>query len=68
MTLYSDPRLNMLLITLRVRFIKRADLVLMQAKYYVPKIARLYRNDPRKVKCLPNPVELVPNEGFDNQV
>jgi glycosyltransferase involved in cell wall biosynthesis len=44
------------------RAYKRADLILTQAKYYIPKIARLYCVDPRTVKYLPNPVEYIPDE------
>jgi len=41
---------------------RRADLVMTQAKYYIPKIARLYRVDPGKVVYMPNPVERIPDE------
>ncbi|MCX8205266.1 MAG: glycosyltransferase family 4 protein [Candidatus Nezhaarchaeota archaeon] len=40
----------------------RADVILTQARYYIPKIARLYRADLRKVVYLPNPVEYIPSE------
>jgi len=44
------------------RAYRRADLILTQAKYYVPKIARLYHVNPDKVIYLPNPVEHIPDE------
>lgn len=44
------------------RAYKRADLVLTSAKYFVPKITRLFGVDSEKVAYLPNPVEYVPNE------
>jgi len=40
----------------------RADLILTQARYYVPKIARLFRVDPSKVVYVPNPIEYVSSE------
>ncbi len=44
------------------RAYKRADLVLTQAKCYIPKIAKLYHVNPDKVIYMPNPVEHIPNE------
>ena len=41
---------------------RRADLILTQAKFYIPKIYKLYRVDPRNVVYLPNPVERIPDE------
>ena len=41
---------------------KRADMILTQARYYIPKIARLYHVDPSRVIYLPNPVEHIPEE------
>jgi len=41
---------------------RRADLVMTQARYYIPKIAKLYRVDPGKVVYIPNPVEHIPDE------
>ena len=42
-------------------------MVLTQAKYYVPKIARLYHINPDKVVYLPNPVEHIPDESSINK-
>ncbi|MEM4488928.1 MAG: glycosyltransferase family 4 protein [Desulfurococcaceae archaeon] len=44
------------------RTYKRADLILTQAKYYIPKIAKLYHVNPHRVIYLPNPVEHIPGE------
>ncbi|MEM3138267.1 MAG: glycosyltransferase family 4 protein, partial [Thermofilaceae archaeon] len=44
------------------RAYKRADLILTQAKYYIPKIAKLYHVNPHRVVYLPNPVEHIPGE------
>ncbi|MEM2628217.1 MAG: glycosyltransferase family 4 protein [Ignisphaera sp.] len=44
------------------RAYKRADLIMTQAKYYVPKIAKLYHVNPRRVTYMPNPVERIPEE------
>lgn len=44
------------------RAYKRADLILTQAKCYIPKIAKLYHVNPRRVVYLPNPVEHIPDE------
>lgn len=41
---------------------RRANLILTQARYYMPKIAKLYRVDPSRVGYLPNPVEHIPSE------
>jgi len=41
---------------------RRADLVLTQARYYIPKIRRLYHIDPEKIVYMPNPVEYIPVE------
>jgi len=63
-----DPnyRFNMLKFeatrTLYTMAYRRADLIMTQAKYYIPKIARLYRVDPNKVVYLPNPIEHIPDE------
>jgi len=39
-----------------------ADLVLTQAKYYIPKIMKLYHVNPEKIIYMPNPVEYIPEE------
>ncbi len=44
------------------RAYKRADLVLTHARYFIPKIERLYDINPVKVIYLPNPVERIPQE------
>jgi len=44
------------------RAYRRADLILTQAKYYIPKIAKLYRVNPDRVVYMPNPVEHIPDE------
>ncbi|MEM4004208.1 MAG: glycosyltransferase family 4 protein [Desulfurococcaceae archaeon] len=44
------------------RAYKRADLILTQAKCYIPKIAKLYHVNPHRVVYLPNPVEHIPDE------
>ena len=44
------------------RAYKRADLILTQARYYIPKIVKLYHINPDKVVYVPNPVEHVPSE------
>ena len=44
------------------RAYRRADLILTQAKYYIPKIAKLYHINPDNVIYLPNPVEHIPDE------
>lgn len=49
-------------IKLYQRAYRRAALILTQAKYYVPKIARLYHIDPKRVTYMPNPVERIPEE------
>jgi len=49
------------------RAYKRADLILTQAKYYIPKIAKLYHVNPDKVIYLPNPVEDIPDESSINK-
>jgi len=41
---------------------KHADLILTQARYYISKIAKLYRVNPERVGYLSNPVERVANE------
>lgn len=41
---------------------RKADLILTQAKYYIPKIIRLYHANPDKIVYLPNPVERIPDE------
>lgn len=62
----QNYRINRLkfLITTKVysRAYHNADFVLTQAKFYTPKIAKLYGVDPAKVKYLPNPVEYIPGE------
>jgi len=40
----------------------RADLILTQARYYIPKIGRLFHVDLDKVVYLPNPIKYVPND------
>jgi len=54
-------------IKLYERAYKRADLILTQAKYYIPKIARLYHVNPDKVIYLPNPVEHIPDASSINK-
>ncbi len=41
---------------------RKADLVLAQARYYIPKIAKLYGINPNKIIYLPNPLERIPDE------
>lgn len=41
---------------------KRADLILTQARYYIPKIVRLYHVSSNRVIYLPNPVEHIPEK------
>ncbi len=41
---------------------KKTDLILTQAKHYIPKIAKLYGVNPDRVIYLPNPVEYIPDE------
>ena len=47
---------------LYARAYRRADLILTQARYYVQKVARLYRVDPSRIVYLPNPVDYIPDE------
>ena len=44
------------------RAYKRADLILTSAKYFIPKISRLYNVKLDKVVYLPNPIEYIPHE------
>jgi glycosyltransferase involved in cell wall biosynthesis len=41
---------------------KRADVIMSQAKYFTPKIERLYRVKSGTIYYLPNPLERIPNE------
>jgi len=60
---YRISRLKFLTTTkLYERAYRRADLILTQAKYYIPKISRLYRVNPDRVVYMPNPVEYIPDE------
>jgi glycosyltransferase involved in cell wall biosynthesis len=46
---------------------RKADLVLTQAKYYIPKIKKLFGVDERKIFYLPNPVDYIPNNVKKNE-
>lgn len=42
---------------------RRANIVLVQARYYIPKIWKLYRINLKKIAYLPNPVDYIPSKG-----
>ena len=44
------------------RAYKKADLILTHAKYFKPKISRLYHINPDEIIYLPNPIEHIPDE------
>jgi len=43
---------------------RNADLIFVQAKYFVDKLKRLYHVDVRKVIYLPNPIDYIPPESI----